>query len=573
MSNFERLYLIRHESGRFFHKLYVSVAPSLYYYFRGRSHVTRTIWDYVSFVTPEAVEPIAKELQKISNSDENFVNIVLKVIRQIPYSKSGPKYPVETIVEHNGDCGALSILAASIIKAGGIDVALLYYESGDSGHMALGVSLPRDPINYRSHFTPKFYEYHGKRYWVAECAGYSDWRVGEEPPSLNGVKVTVIPINGGCLSPASISASLNTPLERSSITVNIYRSTFNISSDAYRLSDYAYNIKVYGRVIPIMENCKVTIYIFNRDFSLNHYIETYTDKHGWYWLSVNLTMPGVYHVIASCNGLVGRSGADSDAMTLLLGPKSIAQFKGPWFNYTMGRYGLFGLEIRKAIGLRSFFNISFPVNETKITFSFLTLKGAFLQDSFEFENETLTFYSLEPLRLPEDFDARVRRFLTLAVNRSEDGLNISFMGLSQKELQILSVQDNKSSPTPILNVTTFINNEVWYEIALESVNYTTTIKLYSHSYGLIWLSSVEGNGTLYILLADIKDSLVAFRGLWIKIPPQPEKILESLPPESSWYLLLSTAAFMMFMIITSVFIMDFLERARNPIINNHNGLL
>jgi len=123
------------------------------------------------------------------------------------------------------------------------------------------------------------------------------------------------------------------------------------------------------------------------------------------------------------------------------------------------------------------------------------------------------------------------------------------------------VHGNKSSRTLILNFTGFINNGVWYKIALENVNYMTTTKLYDHD--LIWIS-VKDDETLYVLLTDVKDSLVAFRGLCIKNPMQPENIqVESLPPEYSRCLLLLTVAFIMLMIITSVLIMIFLEPAQN----------
>lgn len=58
------------------------------------------------------------------------------------------KYPVEVIVENEGDCDLLSFVAASIMMAGGLDIVLLYYES--QKHMNVGVNLTHAPEDART---------------------------------------------------------------------------------------------------------------------------------------------------------------------------------------------------------------------------------------------------------------------------------------------------------------------------------------------------------------------------------------------------------------------------------------
>ena len=124
-------------------KLYVSVPPSLYNYYTTMCHIINTDSDYASFVTPQAVEPIAESIQNITRnlpySNETFADAVLELVHQIPYAINGVEYPVETLVTNSGDCVGLSLLAASIMQAGGLDVVLIHYIGINPEHMNVGV--------------------------------------------------------------------------------------------------------------------------------------------------------------------------------------------------------------------------------------------------------------------------------------------------------------------------------------------------------------------------------------------------------------------------------------------------
>ena len=90
------------------------------------------------------------------------------ITHQIQYKESGPqKYPIETLMENEGDCDLFSFLAASIMKAGGIDVVLLLYEEEE--HMNVGVNLPQEPNDARSNVY--YFMHETKKYYAAECTG------------------------------------------------------------------------------------------------------------------------------------------------------------------------------------------------------------------------------------------------------------------------------------------------------------------------------------------------------------------------------------------------------------------
>lgn len=87
-----------------------------------------------------------------------------------------PKYPLETLVDGEGDCEDSSILYAGILREMGYDVRLLLLS--DPGHAAVGV-WGHD--NYPG--TP--YTKDGRQYYFCETTG-EGWEFGDIPPSCSG---------------------------------------------------------------------------------------------------------------------------------------------------------------------------------------------------------------------------------------------------------------------------------------------------------------------------------------------------------------------------------------------------
>src|SRR5208337_739011 len=149
--------------------------------------------------------------------NEQFADAVLTLVHQIPYAISDPKYPVETLVNNSGDCVSLSILAASIMQAGGLDVVLIHYTGITPGHMNVGVYLPYMPFYHTAGEAPTDFVYNNKTYWTAECTPAENWKLGDQWNALAKANATIIPlVNAEQSSPAQITSSLNTPLLPSS---------------------------------------------------------------------------------------------------------------------------------------------------------------------------------------------------------------------------------------------------------------------------------------------------------------------------------------------------------------------
>jgi hypothetical protein len=242
--------LLNQPEGNITYELNVVVPETLKDYYAEKSHTLASTSQFSNFVTPYALQPIADRLQEIYDNEENFVNGVLMMVHQITYAETTPaKYPVETMTDEQGDCDLFSFIAASIIKAGGLDVVLLYYE--DQSHMNIGVHLSSAPEDVRDNV---FYvTYDDVRYYVAECTGGNwkeGWRVGECPADLKQVPAEVITLGDvEQVAPGQVSASFTT-MEQSVLSIEVSPSIF--------IQDSV--IAIEGQLAPEMANENVTLY-------------------------------------------------------------------------------------------------------------------------------------------------------------------------------------------------------------------------------------------------------------------------------------------------------------------------
>jgi hypothetical protein len=293
--------LLNEPNGSTYYRLNVTVQQSLYDYYVEKTHKLSSNADFVKFVTPYALAPIADSLAQIYTDDEDFTNGVLMLVHQIPYEATGPvKYPVETIVENKGDCDLFSYVAASIIKAQGLDVVLLYYES--QAHMNIGVSLSHTPYDARDNAYSV--SHNNIQYYVAEATGgdwENGWRVGECPDELKNVPVQVITLeNSEQLAPGQVSASYNT-LTPSTISLTI--------SPQYLLQGGTLTLS--GNLSPAFQNTTVTLYVKINTSPWTFLGTVTTDSNGAFTYVWNTDTSGICYIRASWSGNDTYAGADS----------------------------------------------------------------------------------------------------------------------------------------------------------------------------------------------------------------------------------------------------------------------
>ncbi len=305
--NYEYTYgLLDSPGGSSQYQLTVSVTPSLYDYYRSKDHEVYGYLQLARFVTAGALSPIAEDLRVLYQEDEAFANGVLMVVHQILYEAGvSQKYPVETIVENRGDCDLLSFIAASIMRAGGLDVVLLYYEK--EGHMNVGVHLsqtPKDAI-----FGVYYYTYKGTRYYMAECTGgdwESGWRVGECPDMLKQASALIIPLDDREESPpGQVSSSFDIP-SSSPLSLALSRTVVTVGS----------SVTISGSISPVNSSENVAIYVSPDGNGWNLLGTVITDSEGRYLCTWATQIAGTYYVKASWSGNAEYAGADSDVRAL-----------------------------------------------------------------------------------------------------------------------------------------------------------------------------------------------------------------------------------------------------------------
>ena len=309
-ANYDYTYgLLDHPGGSTNYQLTVSVTSSLYNYYSSKDHSLH-LYDFAKFVTPSPLKPIADDLWTIYSDDEDFANGVLMIVHQIPYVESAPqKYPVETIVENEGDCDLFSFVAASVMKAGGLDVVLLLYEA--QSHMNVGVHLSQEPEDARS--TIHYYSYEGKRYYVAECTGddwRNGWRVGECPDILRKASARIITLeNCEQSSPGQVSSSYGV-LTSSSLSLAV-STRFVIAGSTITMS---------GSISPPLPGKVVTLYVSSGGSPLSVLGKATTDSDGRYSYTWSSPSFGMYSVRASWSGEAEYAGADSSVCTVIVVP-------------------------------------------------------------------------------------------------------------------------------------------------------------------------------------------------------------------------------------------------------------
>ena len=301
--------LLDQPDGSKTYQLTISITQTIHEYYLEKNHRLDNRYDLSKFVTPDPLKPVANDLWDIYANEEDFVNGVLMITHQIQYQESVPqKYPIETLIDNQGDCDLFSFLAASIIKAGGIDTVLLLYEEQE--HMTIGVNLSQEPNDARSSIY--YYTHENKQYYVAECTGNFEggWRVGECPDIIKDAQARIIPLDNIELSsPDQVSSSYSTP-QHSSLLMSV-PSRFAIAQN---------EVQITGSLSPALEGENVTLYVSTYGSPLTMLTKTVTDINGHYSHNWQSPPGGVYSIRANWSGDANYAGSDSSISQLVIVP-------------------------------------------------------------------------------------------------------------------------------------------------------------------------------------------------------------------------------------------------------------
>jgi hypothetical protein len=528
----------QHGYYQYSHKLYTSVSPSLYDYYRSKSHFVNGDNDYSKFVTPQAVKSIAENIRNLTrngpNGDEEFANAVLTLVHQVPYVVSSTKYPVEALVDNSGDCDVTSLLAASIMIAGSLDVVLLNYRGFSPGHMNVGVYLPYTPVYHTPGMTPFAYDYDNKTYWTAESTPTGNWKVGDQPDFLAHEQPLIIPLeNYEKLSPAHVPSSLDSPLIPSAISINLPLENLGTSENERSLT-------ISGSISPVHSGKNVVMYV-SQDGSSAKAFETVTDILGNYSLTWNVTSAGTYRLRTSWSDFSKYAGSDSETLTVFVGPYQ------PWVEGNVPSYywsaeagevfaraNAAGAGFFASQGVKEFLKSSLTGTNVSLSWEFIVLKSGQPAGSRE---QTIT--------IPQkQISLGRRRFITLpeqtiTVKESEQpNIQVGFIlrnsGGNNYSASVGMLGDSDISQiaqrldgnnTAFMNASDSIRESVRYHVVAKISEDQVSAELHDENGTLLMSTAAKddavGISESGILMTFDANNLIAFKNLKVESFDQP----------------------------------------------------
>jgi hypothetical protein len=185
----------------------LSIPNPLYDFYNRKTH---PIWSprnvqsattYVTYTEP-IITQIVDNIKNQTKTQEELANALLDFVQYKQqglslkyYPTSSLKYPIETLVEMGGDCDTHVFLYASLMKAAGFKVVLLYSEVTETGfrHAAAAVNLDTSPTHSLSNFNDRVFAYNGENYYFTETT-VGCYRVGDEPKEVENLSYTLVPV-------------------------------------------------------------------------------------------------------------------------------------------------------------------------------------------------------------------------------------------------------------------------------------------------------------------------------------------------------------------------------------------
>ncbi|RPJ49674.1 MAG: hypothetical protein EHJ95_08420, partial [Methanobacteriota archaeon] len=164
----------------------LSIPKTAYDYYRGRAHDRES--DYAQYALSEhdrlylkgMIDRFRETGEDRGYSEADQIGNVVAFVQALPYTSDAettgydeyPRYPLETLVDHGGDCEDTAILAAALLTEMGYGTVMIELPH----HMAVGVRCTDACYG-------TYYDYRGTRYFYLETTE-EGWSIGEQPPEF-----------------------------------------------------------------------------------------------------------------------------------------------------------------------------------------------------------------------------------------------------------------------------------------------------------------------------------------------------------------------------------------------------
>jgi hypothetical protein len=468
------------------------------------------------------------------------------LVHQVQYVKSNVKYPAEALVDNSGDCDVLSLLAASIMKAGGLDIVLLYYKGLYPSHMNVGVYLPYTPVYHTWWMTPTGYEYNDKKYWIAECTPQGGWKVGDQPASLAGAGPTIISLeNCEESSPAHVSSSLDSPLNPSSISITI-------SSENSSVGEKARTFTISGSISPAYQGQRVVMYVSQDGSSWNTFRTVFTDNLGNYSLTWNFTSTSTYYIRTSWSGVSNYAGSDSATLTVFVRiSRPLDEFEMPEYywgagpDYTSTRASAARYNIFISQDVEEFLEINLSGTGVLLSGEFIMLSS---EQTIPIIEQTITIPSYEQIMpiwkgkgdnarngsekiIPAYVQTRTRTIpeqtITILINEqttNQLGFILRHNGGNNYSVSVRVLDDHDISQltknTAFMNASMGTIENTWYNVVARISKNETTAELYDKNSIVSRSIATNDNATstseFGILMTYGTNTVIAFKNLKVE---------------------------------------------------------
>ena len=173
----------------------INVPVELYAYYQGRVHTSD---DMVHFVLSDYHKNAVRDLvasfreggKKAGYTDTDNMRNVISFVQSLRYvadqdskgEKDYVRFPIETLVDGEGDCEDMAILTAVILHEMGYKVMLVILPD----HLALAVACDEEVEG-------TYYKYEGSNYYYLEVTS-TGWNLGQIPDEFRGKSAKLVPL-------------------------------------------------------------------------------------------------------------------------------------------------------------------------------------------------------------------------------------------------------------------------------------------------------------------------------------------------------------------------------------------
>jgi hypothetical protein len=272
-----------------------------------------------------------------------------------------------------------------------------------------------------------------------------------------------------------------------------------------------------------------------------------TDDAGGYMLTWNFTSAGTYYIRTSWSGVSNYAGADSETLTVFVGPQSFVQFATSGYNYIYGQASIAAYEVRPLLGVNDFLSIplgtgvSFSYNFTvlqaghavsNVQTETVTIPGSVWTisrgrnmptETMQLPDQTVTIpvnvpTGLQPLMLPDNFNQTINNQFCFILQNNVGNYSLNVNALNAYEMSNVT-QGNRGN-IAFMNASKNIKENTWYNFTASISDNGVTANIYNTNGTLIEslqnpYNAANSNESI-MLIANNVNSAVVFKDLTVQ---------------------------------------------------------